>query len=74
MAGPWQNFSLKWLEQGINASGIWTQNKITPLIGGIVTLCFTVAHIIRVHSEKDEEGEGEEMERLAGDLIIKAGS
>jgi hypothetical protein len=32
VAGPWQNFSLKWLEQGINASGMWTQNKITRKI------------------------------------------
>lgn len=44
------------------------RDQIAALIGGIVTLCFTVAHIIRVHSKKDEEGEGEEMERLAGDL------
>ena len=30
MAGHWQNFSLKWLEQGIDASGSCHQNKITP--------------------------------------------
>jgi hypothetical protein len=44
------------------------RDQIAALIGGIVTLCFTVAHIIRAHSKKDEEAEREEMQRLAGDV------
>jgi hypothetical protein len=44
------------------------RDQIVALIGGIVTLCFTVAHIIQAHSKKDEVGEGEEMERLTGDV------
>jgi hypothetical protein len=30
VAGPWQDFSLNWLEQGINTSGSCRRNKITP--------------------------------------------
>jgi hypothetical protein len=50
------------------AVSISDRDQIAALIGGIVTLCFTVTHIIRAYSKKDEEGEGEEMERLTGDV------
>lgn len=50
------------------AVSISARDQIAALIGGIVTLCFTVAHIIRTHSKKDEESEGEEMQRLTGDV------
>ncbi len=30
MARPWQDFSLKWLEQAIDASGFCRRFKITP--------------------------------------------
>lgn len=44
------------------------RDQIAALTGGIVTLCFTIAHIFRDHSKKDEDGEEEELERLAGDV------
>jgi hypothetical protein len=50
------------------AVSISDRDQIAALIGGIVTLCFTVAHIIRAHRKKDEEAEREEMQRLAGDV------
>lgn len=48
------------------AVSISDRDQIAALMGGIVTLCFTIAHIIRAHSKKKEKGEREEMERLTG--------
>ena len=49
------------------AVSISDRDQIAALMGGIVTLCFTLAHIIRAHRKKNEEGE-EEMQMLAGDV------
>lgn len=50
------------------AVSISDRDQIAALIGGIVTLCFTVTHIIRAQIKIEEEAEGEEMERLTGDV------
>ena len=46
VAGSWQNLSLKWLEEGINASGTWTQTNITPFVTDLSDqICWTSANV-----------------------------
>jgi hypothetical protein len=49
------------------AVSITEKDQIAALLGGIVTLCFTLGHIFRSRI-KEEKSEGEEMQRLASDV------
>jgi hypothetical protein len=49
------------------AVSISEKDQIAALLGGVVTLCFTLGHIV-LSKVKEEESEGEEMQRLASDV------